>query len=38
VSGTDNRDDVRVVLEVATTRTIPGTTTPTYQTRIVEGH
>ena len=38
VSGTDNRDDVRVALAIATTRTIPGTTIPTYQTRIVEGH
>jgi hypothetical protein len=38
VSGTDNRDDVRVALAIATTRTIPGTTIPTFQTRIVEGH
>jgi hypothetical protein len=38
VSGTDNRDDVRVALEVATTTTIPGTTIPTQQSRIVEGH
>ena len=38
VSGTDNRDDVRVDLGIAVTRTIPGTTIPTYQTRIVEGH
>ena len=38
VSGTDNRDDVRVVLEVAITRTIPGTTIPTLLSRIVEGH
>jgi hypothetical protein len=38
VSGTDNRDDVRVALAIATTRTIPGTTIPTLQSRIVEGH
>ena len=38
VSGTDNRDDVRVALETFTTRTIPGTTIPTFVTRIVEGH
>jgi hypothetical protein len=38
VSGTNNRDDVRVALAIATTRTIPGTTIPTFVTRIVEGH
>ena len=38
VSGTDNRDDVRVALAIARTRTIPGTTIPTFQSRIVEGH
>ena len=38
VSGTDNRDDVRVALAIAVTRTIPGTTIPTLQGRIVEGH
>ena len=38
VSGTDNRDDVRVALAIADVRTIPGTTIPTLQSRIVEGH
>jgi hypothetical protein len=38
VSGTDNRDDVRVAHAIAATRTIPGTTIPSFQTRIVEGH
>jgi hypothetical protein len=38
VSGTGNRDDVRVSLFTARTRTIPGTTIPTFVTRTVEGH
>ena len=38
VSGTDNRDDVRVALSTGVTRTIPGTTIPTLLSRIVEGH
>ena len=38
VSGTDNRDDVRVSLNTASTRTIPGTTIPVLLTRVVEGH
>jgi hypothetical protein len=38
VSGTDNRDDVRVSLVTTITRTIPGTTIPDLLTRVVEGH
>lgn len=38
VSGTDNRDDVRVSLLTFEKSTIPGTTTPVLLTRIVEGH
>jgi hypothetical protein len=38
VSGTDNRDDVRVSLVTNITRTIPGTTIPVLLTRVVEGH
>ena len=38
VSGTDNRDDVRVNLLTFTTQTIPGAATPILLTRIVEGH
>ena len=38
VSGTDNRDDVRVSLITNITRTIPGTTIPVLLTRVVEGH
>jgi hypothetical protein len=38
VSGTDNRDDVRVSLVTTLTRTIPGTTIPGFLTRVVEGH
>ena len=37
VSGTDNRDDVRVSLLTFGNKTIPGTTIPIYS-RIVEGH
>jgi hypothetical protein len=38
VSGTDNRDDVRVSLVIFHTRTIPGTDIPVLLTRVVEGH
>ena len=38
VSGTDNRDDVRVSLVTNITRTIDGTTIPVLLTRVVEGH
>src|SRR3984893_10362596 len=38
VSGTDNRDDVRVSLVTFHTLTIPGTTIPVLLTRVVEGH
>jgi hypothetical protein len=38
VSGTGKRDDVRVSLVTARTRTIPGTTIPVYVTKVVEGH
>ena len=38
VSGTGNRDDVRVSLVTNIARTIPGTTIPVYLTRVVEGH
>jgi hypothetical protein len=41
VSGTGNRDDVRVSLVTSLTRTIPGTGTPgipIFITRVVEGH
>ena len=38
VSGTGNRDDVRVSLVTNITRTIEGTTIPVLLTRVVEGH
>jgi len=38
VSGTDNRDDVRVSLITFHTLTIPDTTIPVLLTRVVEGH
>ena len=38
VSGTDNRDDVRVSLITFHTLTIPDTTIPVLVTRVVEGH
>lgn len=38
VSGTGKRDDLRVSLVTARTRTIPGTTIPVYVTRVVAGH
>ena len=38
VSGTGSRDDVRVSLVTARTRTIPGTTIPVFVTKVVEGH
>jgi hypothetical protein len=38
VSGTGNRDDVRVSLVTNITRTIDGTTIPVLLTRVVEGH
>ena len=38
VSGTGNRDDVRVGLGITLTRTIPGTTIPVFLFRDVEGH
>jgi hypothetical protein len=38
VSGTSNRNDVRVGLITSLTRTIPGTMTPVFVTRAVEGH
>ena len=38
VSGTGNRDDVRVDLGITLTRTIPGTTIPVFLFRDVEGH
>jgi hypothetical protein len=38
VSGTDNRDDVRVGLGITLTRMIPGTNIPVFLFRDVEGH
>jgi hypothetical protein len=38
VSGTGNRDDVRVDLGITLTRTIPGTSIPVFLFRDVEGH
>jgi hypothetical protein len=38
VSGTGNRNDLRVGLITSLTRTIPGTMTPVFVTRAVEGH
>jgi hypothetical protein len=38
VSGTGNHNDVRVGLITSLTRTIPGTMTPVFVTRAVEGH
>ena len=38
VSGTGNRDDVRVGLGITLTRTIPGTSIPVFLFRDVEGH
>jgi hypothetical protein len=38
VSGTGNRDDVRVGLGITLTRTIPGTDIPVFLFRDVEGH
>jgi hypothetical protein len=38
VSGTGNRDDVRVNLLTTSTRTIPGTTTPVFVFKVLEGH
>ena len=38
VSGSGNRNDIRVGLITSLTRTIPGTSTPIFVTRAVEGH
>jgi hypothetical protein len=38
VSGTGDRDDLRVSLGIRRTTTIPGTTIPVFLSRIVEGH
>ena len=38
VSGTDNRNDVRLNLLAGLTGTIPGTTTPFFVSRVFEGH
>jgi hypothetical protein len=38
VSGTGDRNDVRVVLEVQRTRNIPNTTIPVFVFKTVEGH
>ena len=38
VSGTGNRDDVRVNLVTTRTRMIPGTTIPVFVTKVDEGH
>jgi hypothetical protein len=38
VSGTHDPGDVRVLLDVTRTRTIPGTTIPTFEFYNVEGH
>jgi hypothetical protein len=38
VSGTDNRNDVRLNLLAGLTGTIPGTTTPFFVSRVLEGH
>jgi hypothetical protein len=38
VFGTRNRNDVRVQLNITLTRTIPGTDTPVFVFRTVEGH
>jgi len=38
VSGTGNRDDLRVEMDVHWTRTVPGTTTPHLQDLAVQGY
>jgi hypothetical protein len=38
VFGTGDRDDVRAVLNIGLTRNIPGTSTPIFVVRSVEGH
>ena len=38
VFGTGDRNDVRAVLNIGLTRTIPGTDTPIFVVRSVEGH
>jgi hypothetical protein len=38
VIGTGDRDDVRAVLNIGLTRNIPGTSTPIFVVRSVEGH
>lgn len=38
VSGTGNRNDLRVSLLAGLTTTIPGTTTPAFVSRVWEGH
>lgn len=38
VIGTGDRDDVRAVLNIGLTRNIPGTSTPIFIVRSVEGH
>ena len=38
VSGTGNRDDLRVEMDVHWTRTVPGTTTPHLQDLVVQGY
>jgi hypothetical protein len=38
VIGTADRDDVRAVLNIGLTRTIPGTSTPIFIVRSIEGH
>lgn len=38
VSGTDDRSDLRVEMDVHWTRTVPGTTTPHLQDLVVQGY
>jgi hypothetical protein len=38
VSGTGNRNDLRVEMDVHWTRTVPGTTTPHLQDLVVQGY
>ena len=38
VSGTGNRSDLRVEMDVHWTRTVPGTTTPHLQDLVVQGY
>jgi hypothetical protein len=38
VSGTGDRDDLRVSLGIRRTTMVPGTTIPVFLSRIVEGH